>query len=225
MIIDVDHIVKKGIGRVPNVRDKSVFSPSDIGQCMRYLYYSYTLPREEKEEKLKVFAIGNKVHDIIKEAFVQYNKVYGDFKDMQFEYPIEISIDDFKIKGRADILLTLFDNSKVVIEIKSTSDISKILTPDESHVWQTIFYIKATNASQGIIAYVEKNNMKIKQFDVYMNEDIYSQILARFLRLKEFLKTNTLPPAEYYFDKNKSWMCKNCPYREECFSHLAEENF
>ncbi len=223
MDIDIDKIIKKGLSKIPFVRDEAVFSPSDIGMCMRYLYYSYKSPKAESEEDSKIFAIGNMVHDIVKEALVQYNKLYGDFSDIKFEYPIEIAHDDFKIKGRIDALLSLFSGENVVLEIKSTSDISKIIEPDERHLWQTILYIKASAANYGIIAYIQKNNARVKQFKVEANDSIYNQIMERFERLRKYLKTNTLPPAEYLFDPALSWYCSRCKYRDQCFSDLSSE--
>ncbi|MCW1292950.1 MAG: PD-(D/E)XK nuclease family protein [Candidatus Parvarchaeota archaeon] len=223
MEIDVDKVIKKGIGRIPLVRDKSVFSASDAGQCLRYLYYSYKFPKEEREEKLKIYALGNKVHDLVKEAFANYNKIYGDFKELYFEYPLEIALNSYKIKGRADIVIKTFSNELIIIELKSSSDISKISEPEESHIWQTMLYMKGINANKGIIVYIEKSNLKIKQFSVSFNETIYENIVKRYEKLNSYLREEKLPPAEFYFDNEKSWMCKTCMYREECFSEIAIE--
>jgi CRISPR-associated protein Cas4 len=223
MEIDIDKIIRKGLSRVPFVRDETVFSPSDIGMCMRYLYYSYKTPKPESEENSKIYALGNKVHDMVKEAIIQYNKLYNDFSDIKFEYPVEISHSDFKIKGKVDALLTLQSGEAVVLEIKSASDVSRITEPEDRHLWQTTLYIKAAAAKYGIIAYIQKNNAKVKQFRVEMNESIYNQIMERFELLRKYLKSNTLPPAEYLFDSTMSWYCSRCIYRDQCFSDLSSE--
>ena len=58
----IDNLVKEFLGRRIRERKEGVIFPSEIGYCLRRLYYLYKKPKEISFETLKLFESGNIVH-------------------------------------------------------------------------------------------------------------------------------------------------------------------
>ena len=87
----------------------------------------------------------------------------------------------------------------------------------EGHVMQVLLYMYAKKIHDGMVLYIEKNTLKSKSFSVKYDEKILEKIFDRFRKLDFCLVNNELPQPEARLDKEKEWMCGNCPYNEECY--------
>lgn len=204
-------------------RPKAIGSyyPSEIGMCLRRQFYSYLNPKKVDESTLRIFALGNNLHLFITEALKSSER----FGYVIEEKPIKINYSDseatFSVYGRIDDFIITKDGKKILIEVKSASDVNSVSEPQEKHLMQLNLYMKYESPDLGFLVYVDKKNMSIKQFEVKLDERLYETTMQRFKDLDKHLKDNELPFAEYYFDDKKVWECKYCPYYSECMLAIA----
>jgi len=205
-----DHISKehkpKQIGR---------YYPSEIGNCLRKLWYSYKYPLEIDADLRKIFEAGNIIHGFVVEVLKSdKNK---DVELLKAEMPFKIDAKDFIISGRVDDLVLLkISGKEVLVEVKSTKNVSFVKKPQSNHVVQLMFYMEATGVHNGVVLYVDKNTLKSKVFEVEFDVQKAGDIFDRFSFLDRHLKEDKLPEPEAKQVKDMNWMCKFCEYKNKC---------
>jgi len=214
-MIDFDKMVDEHISREHRPKQIGRYYPSEVGNCLRKLWYSYKYPQEIDSDLRKIFEAGNIIHGFVVEVLKsEKNK---DVKLVKSEMPFKIDAKDFVVSGRVDDLVFVKVLEKnVLVEVKSTKDVSSIKTPQTNHVMQLTFYMYATGVHDGVILYIDKNNLKSKVFEVKFDHKKGNEIFDRFIFLHEHLKKDELPESEAKKVKDMSWMCKFCEYREKC---------
>ena len=222
--VDVGSIIDEYLNEESRPKTIGAYYPSEIGMCMRRSYYSYFIAKPTETSALRIFALGNNVHEFIAKAL----KESSTLAVAEEEKPIRINYQDentkFTIYGRIDDYIETKTGKKIIIEAKSTGDITKVNEPDPKHKMQISLYLAAQKADYGLLVYADKKNLEIKQFKVEYNEEEYKKVMQRFKDLDYHLRNKILPPAEYYFDNKKVWECKYCPYYKECMQALADSN-
>ncbi|MBI2005139.1 MAG: PD-(D/E)XK nuclease family protein [Candidatus Aenigmarchaeota archaeon] len=180
------------------------------------MWYSYKYPLEVEPDRLKVFEIGNILHEFIIQVF-KSEKNADLIKFLNSELPFKLEQKDFVISGRLDdIVVATEDSRKIIIEVKSIKDVRYAKEPNKNHVMQLLFYMHATGIKNGIILYVDKTNLKTKAFEIPYDEKHSMDILKRFSSLHELLKKDVLPIDEAKQSKETVWMCNMCEYRAKC---------
>jgi len=214
-MIDFDKMVDEHITREHKPKQIGRYYPSEVGSCMRKLWYSYKYPQEIDSDLRKIFEAGNIIHGFVVEVLKsEKNK---DVKLLESEIPFKIETGDFTISGRVDDLVFVnLSGKNVLIEVKSTKDVSFVKKPQTSHVTQLMFYMEATGVHNGIILYVDKNNLKSKVFEVEFDHQKAAEIFDRFKSLHEHLKEDRVPTPEAKRAVDMEWMCRFCEYREKC---------
>jgi hypothetical protein len=196
----------KGIGR---------YYPSEIGSCMRKTWYSYNFPKEVEPTLLRIFEMGNILHDFVVE--VLSSEKTPEVELLHAELPVKMELEGFTVSGRVDNLLLIKRSGKqVLVEVKSTSNVDYVKGPQISHIRQLQFYMLATNVHSGALLYVDKRNLKSKVFDVLFSQEEADEVLERFKRLHSSLKKEKIPSAEAREDERIKWMCKFCEHKEKC---------
>lgn len=171
---------------------------------------------EIEPERLKIFEIGNILHEFIIQVF-KSEKNINSIKFLESEFPFKLNQKDFTISGRLDdVLVAKEDNRKMIIEVKTVRDIRSTLKPNKHHVMQLQFYMHATGINDGVVLYIDKMNLKTKAFEIQYDEKHSLDILKRFSTLHELLKKDVLPIDEAKQSKETIWMCNMCEYRAKC---------
>jgi len=191
------------------------YYPSEIGSCMRKVWYGYNYPKEVQPELLKIFEMGNMMHDfVVKVLESEKNK---DVQLLQSEFPLKITTPDFIISGRVDDLVLVKTSGKtIVVEVKSTKGLDYVQEASEAHVMQLQLYMHATGIHNGIVLYVDKGNLQSKQFEILYSEEHVKEIMKRFGELHQLLTQKLLPIDEAKKDEKKQWLCRFCEYAEKC---------
>jgi CRISPR/Cas system-associated exonuclease Cas4 (RecB family) len=200
----------KGIGR---------YYPSEIGMCMRKTFYSYKFPTEIKPDLVKIFEVGNILHDFVVDV-LKSEKTPG-IKLLKSEFPFEEKINDFTISGRIDDLILLeLSGKEVLVEVKSTGNIDFVREAMHHNVMQLQLYMHLLKIHNGVVLYIDKRNLQSKVFSISYDENEAKKILDRFKALHTSLTKDYLPDPEARASREGVWMCKYCEYREKCY----EEN-
>lgn len=214
-MFNFNDLVTKHIEKESRAKQIGRYYPSEIGSCMRKVWYSYNYPRKTDPEVLKIFCMGNMVHDFVVE--VLKNEKNENVQLLQSEFPLKIEQPDFLISGRVDDLVLVKSSGKtIIVEVKSTKSIDYVGEANESHVMQLQLYMHATGIHNGIVLYIDKGNLQSKQFDVEYDKETVDAILKRFGEMHQLLISKLLPIDEAKKEAKKQWMCRFCEYSDKC---------
>lgn len=215
-LIDFDKLIETHIKRERKPKEIGRYYPSEIGSCIRKVWYSYKHPMEIETDKLKIFEIGNILHEFIIDV-MKNEKNVDHLSFLESEIPFKLDRKDFIISGRLDDVVIAKENEEMmIIEVKSVRDLRGVDEPNKTHVMQLQLYMHATGIHQGVILYVDKNNLRTKSFEIKYDENHSMDILERFKNLHELLKKDVLPIDEFKQSKDDIWLCNMCEYRAKC---------
>lgn len=200
--------------RTVKEREQNIFFPSELGYCLRRNYYLYKKPKKLTFEVLKLFKMGDIIHNWLISVFIdsfQKNKI----KFYDYEGKVKYSDKDFEIVGKYDDCIGIeLDGDIKLIELKTVRNLDKIKNVKEHHFHQVNFYMKMLNLDKAYVVYVDRRNLDIKTFEVKFSEEKFQELVNRAKILLSHLKENKLPFAEA---KSKEiWQCWYCPYADEC---------
>lgn len=215
MPLDFNEMISNHLKREMRPKTIGRYYPSEVGSCLRKSWYSYKKPKETDIETVKIFEMGNIVHNFVVDVLNSEKNPHVEL--IEAESPFLLNVDNFIISGRIDdIILVTVDNQKALLEVKSTSRLDYVKEPQDSHVMQLQLYLYAKKMTLGYVLYIEKNTLQSKIFEVQYDENKVNEILDRFRAMDFYLKQDQLPPAESKMNEKKGWMCASCPYFEEC---------
>ena len=214
-MIDFDSMITNYIKSERKPKSIGRYYPSEIGGCLRKIWFSYKYPKESEESLLKIFFIGELIHnfvaDVLKSDKNPIVELIGE------EEPFKLKMKDYIISGRVDdIVLLKSENKKILIEVKSIGNLSGLNNAKTQHKMQLQLYMFATKIREGLVLYVDKKNLKSKVFNIKYDESEALNILERFSMLHNYLIEDIIPEPEAKINPEMSWMCRYCPYREEC---------
>lgn len=214
-MIDFDKFIDRHVARESKPKSIGRYYPSEIGNCIRKVWYTYNYPLEIDPSLRRIFKLGDILHDFLVEVLrSDKNK---EVELLNSEMPFKVEMGDFTISGRVDeLLLIKSDSTKTLVEVKSCKSLKGIKKPMEHHKTQLQFYMYATHIHKGMLLYVDKSTLETKSFDVKFSEKRGKQILKKFRALHKHLTKNTLPAAEAKKGNGIQWMCRYCEYSDKC---------
>ena len=214
-MIDFNQLIDKYLHRKTSQKSVGRYYPSEIGSCIRKIWYSYKYPKELDPGVRKIFHMGNMVHDFVVD--VLKSEKNSEIELLQSELPLIIDKKDYVLSGRVDnVLLIKKNNEKVLVEVKSTKLLSMIKETQPSHVMQLQLYMHALGIHKGILLYIEKSSLGSKEFTLNYDESKIQEVMTRFETLHQHLVSDKLPDPEAKQKKHMNWMCNYCNYRERC---------
>jgi len=212
-MIDFNKLIDNHLAREYKPKSIGRYYPSEIAGCMRKTYFSYKNPKQADVKLNRIFEAGNMLHEFITEVIKSEKN--PEIELIRSELPIEIKEKDFIVSGRIDnLVLVKIDNKMALVEVKSIKFLPK--EHKKEHEVQLQLYMKALGINEGVILYIQKDNLETKTFDIKFNKKIADKIIERFHELHKALTQDRMPEAEAKQDKEKEWMCDYCNYREEC---------
>ncbi|MEM3074846.1 MAG: PD-(D/E)XK nuclease family protein [Candidatus Pacearchaeota archaeon] len=218
-MIDFNKLIDNYFSRELKEKKIGNYYPSEIGGCLRKTWFSYKIQKDLDKEVLRIFEAGNNLHELITE--ILKSEKNPEIELLESELPFKQDEGEFTISGRIDNLILTKDNGKkIIIEVKSVKFLPN--EAKESHIQQLQLYMHNLKVKDGIILYIQKDNLKAKWFNFQYSEGEAEEIIKRFHGLHHCLKLNIIPPAEAKLIKNKNWMCNYCEYKEECDKYPIE---
>lgn len=225
-MIDFNKLIDKYLEREFKPKQIGRYYPSEIGGCLRKTWYSYKFPKETDVKLSRVFEAGNMLHEFVAEVIKsEKNK---NVELLQSEMPIKINTKDFVISGRIDnlVLLKVCDVNgnvceddvngckEILLEVKSTKFLPKECKKE--HEMQLQLYMRATGVEEGIVLYIQKDNLETKWFNIKLDVIEGEKIIERFEKIHESLISGKIPIAEAKMSAETKWMCDYCPWKVEC---------
>jgi len=221
-MINFDEMIDNYLFREFRPKTVGRYYPSEIGSCLRKMWYSYKVPREVEPEVKRIFEVGNIVHGFVVDVLKSEKNPHVEL--LKSEEPFQMKVDDFIVSGRIDdIILVKQNNEKILVEAKSTKSVEYVREPSPAYVMQLQLYMHHTEVHKGIILYIEKSNLKSKIFNVDYNERVANDALERFRKIDNCLKQDIIPFAESKHRAGWGWMCGYCQYKDECEKAGIEE--
>jgi len=226
-VLDFNKLIENHLFREFKPKTHGRYYPSEIGKCLRDVWYSYKFPQPTPVDRIKIFEAGNIMHHFVAEVMRSEKNLQ--VKLIDNELPFQLQVRDFIISGRIDdLLLVLADNRRLLVEVKSVSRLDFTNEPQPQHMMQLQLYLhalkKSHNIDAGALLYIEKNTLQSKTFVVQPDELLAADALDRFSKLHNFLVAGNLPPPEARTRADIGWMCRNCEYRERCFKETPESS-
>lgn len=191
-------------------RDKEQhhFYITDAGKCPRAIFFKFkNVPREKMEPQvLRMFDHG----DYIQMQILNTLFSLGIVRASEVKIPPQELV-----SGRADAIVTL-DNELYVVDFKSmNSMIFKNLTqPKEDNINQLQLYLHFFKISKGILLYVSKDNLELKDFLVEYDKARAEKLLKGLSDLKIKIETDVVPGAIAGYPTD--WQCQYCQFKEIC---------
>ncbi len=212
--LDFNKLIDKHLEREYRPKEAGRYFPSEIGGCMRKVWFSYKKPKETEADLVRIFETGNILHDFVVE--VLRSERTPEVELLETEFPFRMEIDNFLVAGRVDdLILVKLSGKRVLIEVKSIRSLKYRDEPMQRHLIQLQFYMHAIGIHDGMLLYIEKNTLQTKWFDLRYDKKIVDNAIKRFKRLHKALTSNKIPAAEAKI-AGEEWMCRYCPYAEEC---------
>lgn len=189
-------------------REQNHFYVTDAGKCARATFFKFkNIPREKLiPDVLRMFDHGDYIQMQILNALFSLGVVRAS----------EVTIPPQSlISGRADAIITL-DNKLYVVDFKSMNSMifRKLSSPKEDNVNQLQLYMHYFQIPRGILLYVNKDTLALKEFVVEYDKERVEKLLEGLEELNEKLKKNIVPDRLVDYPKNSQ--CRYCQFREVC---------
>jgi len=212
-MIDFNKLIDNHLAREYRAKVIGRYYPSEIGGCMRKTWFSYKNPKQADVKIMRIFEAGNMLHEFITQVIKSEKN--PEVELIRSELPIQIKTKEFIISGRIDnLILVKIDNKMALVEVKSIKFLPK--EHKKEHEIQLQLYMKALGINEGVILYIQKDNLETKVFDIKFNKKMADKLIERFEELHKSLIINKMPEAEAKNDKENEWMCNYCAWKEEC---------
>lgn len=191
-------------------RDKEQrhFYITDAGKCERAIFFKFkNVPREKMTaEVLRMLDHGD---------YVQMH-ILNSLFSMGIVRASEVKIPPQEIiSGRADAIVTI-NNELYVVDFKSMNSYKfrTLEFPPEENVNQIQLYLHYFGIQKGILLYVDKNTLALKEFVVNYNPSLSKALMSSLESLKDKIDNNIIPAQ--LLDYPGNMQCKYCAFREIC---------
>jgi len=197
-------------------RIQTRFYISEAGKCPRQVFIKFkNFPKEVMEPNfLRLFDHGDHIHQLIMKSLFSSNEV----KVIASE--INIPTQDL-VSGRTDAIIEK-EGELFVLDIKSMNSMAfdKMKEAKEDNVKQVQLYLYYFNIKKGILLYVNKDNLKLKEYEINYNQEEVEKILNELIDLRNKINSDIVPPRLKGYPTY--WECRYCKYKKVC--DMAELN-
>lgn len=196
------------------------FHPSTHGLMgARELYYRFhpehrdLLIHEQRSVQSEMtLSMGSALHGVIQTQF-QMAGLIADPKDCEVEYVI----DEHHVRGRVDFIVDHPNGQRIPVELKTQNSRGFDFQDAIKDSWdaQLSMGLHGTGYATGILLVLESGwPYRMKEFRVDRNDQLLSQIFAKFAYVRECIAANTPPEHCCPLD---SVAMKACPARFQCW--------
>lgn len=214
--IDFDAILDAFVVGEQERRKREIghFWATDLGKCKRQVYYGFTIPREFRPTKQRIFRVGSLLHEYLQKVMkAQEGK---GFQSVWLERYAKVTdtLTDLIITGRIDLFFIPVAGDPFPVELKSINERGFNLNkePQFTHKCQLNLYMRSERAKFGYIVYVNKTNLAVRAHRLEYSEGLFNRSMDDMRSVLLFLRQCKLPPK----DVRENWECNYCSYKAEC---------
>lgn len=196
-------------------REQHHFYITDAGKCSRAIFFKFKNVTREKmtAQILRMFDHGDYIQMQILNSLFSLGIVRAS----------EVTIPPQElISGRADAIVTL-NNELYVVDFKSMNSMifRNLSQPKPENVNQIQLYLHFFKIKKGILLYVNKDTLELKEFYVDYDSALVDNLLQSLSRLKIKIDEDVVP--QVLGDHPKNWQCRYCQFRDICNMAGREE--
>ena len=180
------------------------FRPSSAGFCERQMFLSKAGLKKFNKSIIGAMKAGSLLHEWIekdlKEKGLTEQSILTEFKDT------DINPNKVYYEGTFDF----YDHS-ILYDFKSTSNLNYVDGISDIHKDQLLIYMKGLGATKGSVVYIDKRDLRAKQYFLDFDEPRVKQIFKKTNRVYEALikwKTNGMNIKNIPFEKCGCFMCR-----------------
>ena len=191
-------------------RDPLHFYASSVAKCPRQAFFDFKkAPKKALNASiLLLFELGNRVHQMIVDAMVSA-------KDIEV-IAAEINIPPQEIvSGRVDAIIKIKDEL-IILDIKSINGraFGYLKEAKEDHILQIQLYLYYYKIQKGMLLYVDKDTLKMKEYIVEYDAIVVKNLLKDLEVLRKQIDNNEVPDRLSNYPT--FWKCKYCAYSKIC---------
>ena len=191
-------------------KEQTHFYITDAGKCGRALFFKFkNAPRKEMEASvLRLFDHGDHIHQLIMKPLLGVRDIHVVASEVNIP-PQEI------ISGRSDAIISDGKNL-YVLDIKSMNSMifDKLTEPKEENVNQLQLYLHYFKVPKGILLYVNKNSLTLKEFFVEYSQERALSLLQGLNETKKKIDSGIIPDRISGYPTD--WQCRYCQFHEIC---------
>ncbi len=226
-----------------HIRDNSDIHPSQIGKCLKALWFACNGNAEMLEEFIEpriqmIFDMGHSWHSIVQ----RYGQkgAWGPKEYYHPEVPIDpdaVTFDGkpvhplasyYWIKGHVDAVIDRYkiDNvpgvGEVVIRLVheyktiNSTGYTKLLSPKPEHKYQATIYAAVLDIPIVVYLYTSKDDCKTADFPVPFDHTIWNEVAAKITNVQNYVNSEQVPPWEVTSAILNPKECESCGYRKLC---------
>ncbi len=196
-------------------REQHHFYITDAGRCTRATFFKFkNVPREKMDARvLRMFDHGDYIQMQILSTLLSLGIVRASEVNIP---PQEL------VSGRADAIVTL-SNELYVVDFKSMNSMifKNLSSAKEENINQIQLYLHFFKIPKGILLYVNKDTLELKEFVINYNPTLVQALLKDLSVLKDKLDANIVPRRLFEYPKN--WQCQYCQFKEICSTAGGDE--
>lgn len=191
-------------------KEQSRFYITDAGKCPRAVFFKFkNAPRAEMEARvLRMFDHGDQVHQLIMRPLLGIREIHVVASEVKIG-PQEL------ISGRADAIIS--DGKDLyVLDIKSMNSMifKNLEEAKEDSINQLQLYLHFFKIPRGILLYVNKDTLELKEFLINYNPLTAKNLLEDLKELKTKIDSDVIPSRTPTYPDD--WQCNYCAFREIC---------
>lgn len=191
-------------------RQQRHFYISDAGKCSRQVFFAFKgIPGKPIDANfLRLFDHGDSIHRMILKSLLNIKDIRIVASEVDIP-PQEL------ISGRADAIIER-EKQLYVLDVKSINSraFGYLKEAKEENVLQLQLYLHYLEIQKGILLYVDKDKLRLKEFIIDYNQTTAKMVLKGLVKLREQIDSNVLPSR--LSDYPKSWRCRYCKFVEIC---------
>ena len=196
-------------------KEQHHFYITDAGKCGRAVFFKFkNVPREKMEARiLRMFDHGDYMQMQILSILFSLGIVRAS----------EVSIPPQElVSGRADAIVTI-NNDLYVVDFKSMNSMifKSLSAAKEENINQLQLYLHYFKIPKGILLYINKDTLELKEFLVQYNPELAQSLLKDLENLKTKIDKNIIPQRLKGFPED--WQCQYCQFREVCATAGPDE--
>lgn len=230
-------------------RDNSDIHPSQIGKCVKALWFACSGYDDQLEEFIDprlqmIFDIGHLWHSIVQRygskgawsAKEHYRpEVPIDPDATTFDgHPVHPVAAQLWIKGHVDAVIDQYyiDNVigvgpvmiRLVHEYKTinANQYAKLNRPKPEHKFQATIYAAVLDIPIVVYLYTNKDDCKTADFPVPFDHTIWNEVVQKIQIVQQHVEINQPPPWEITSAVKNTSECESCGYRKICQPPLTQ---